>query len=51
MACAFSSSAWDTTCKAFEDFKKANEEKLKAKADVILGEKVQRIDDAVGNFQ
>jgi HK97 family phage major capsid protein len=36
---------------AFEDFKKTNDEKLKSKADVVLDEKVQRIDAAVGNFQ
>ena len=37
--------------KAFEDFKAAHEEKLKGKADVLLDEKVERINDAVGNFQ
>lgn len=36
---------------AFEDFKKTHEEKLNSKADVVLDEKVQRIDAAVGNFQ
>ncbi|WP_262027140.1 phage major capsid protein [Microvirga sp. Mcv34] len=36
---------------AFEEFKKSHDEKLKAKADVVLDEKVQRIDAAVGNFQ
>lgn len=36
---------------AFEEFKAANEEKLKAKADVVLDEKVERINTAVGNFQ
>lgn len=36
---------------AFEEFKKANDEKLKAKADVVLDEKVQRIDAAVDGFQ
>lgn len=37
--------------KAFEDFKSANDEKLKGKADVVLDEKVTRIDAAVGDFQ
>lgn len=37
--------------KAFEDFKASHDEKLKGKADVVLDEKVQRIDAAVGNFQ
>jgi len=37
--------------KAFEDFKAANDEKLKGKADVVLDEKVTRIDAAVGDFQ
>ena len=36
---------------AFEEFKKTNDEKLSAKADVVLDEKVQRIDAAVANFQ
>lgn len=36
---------------AFEEFKKSHDEKLKAKADVVVDEKVQRIDAAVGNFQ
>ncbi|NTG22038.1 phage major capsid protein [Agrobacterium rhizogenes] len=36
---------------AFEEFKKANDEKLKGKADVVLDEKVERIDAAIGNFQ
>jgi HK97 family phage major capsid protein len=36
---------------AFDEFKKANDEKLKGKADVVLDEKVARIDAAVGNFQ
>lgn len=36
---------------AFEEFKKANDEKLNAKADVVLDEKVQRIDAAVDGFQ
>lgn len=37
--------------KAFDDFKAANDEKLKGKADVVLDEKVQRIDAAVDGFQ
>jgi HK97 family phage major capsid protein len=37
---------------AFEDFKKANDEKLKAKVDdVVMTEKVDRINTAVGEFQ
>ncbi len=36
---------------AFEEFKKANDEKLKGKADVVLDEKVERIDASIGNFQ
>ncbi|KFG68697.1 capsid protein [Microvirga sp. BSC39] len=36
---------------AFEEFKKSHEEKLNSKADVVLDEKVQRIDAAVTNFQ
>jgi HK97 family phage major capsid protein len=36
---------------AFAEFKKSHDEKLKAKADVVVDEKVQRIDAAVGNFQ
>jgi HK97 family phage major capsid protein len=37
--------------KAFEDFKAENENKLKAKADVVLDEKVERINKAVGDMQ
>lgn len=37
--------------KAFEDFKAANDEKLKGKADVVLSEKVDRINTEIGNFQ
>lgn len=37
--------------KSFEDFKVANEERLKSKADVVLDEKVEKINSAVGNFQ
>ncbi|MGA0561705.1 phage major capsid protein [Ancylobacter sp. VNQ12] len=37
--------------KAFDEFKAANDEKLKAKADVVLDEKVQKIDAAVDGFQ
>lgn len=37
--------------KAFEDFKAANDEKLKAKADVVIDEKVERINTAVGDIQ
>ena len=36
---------------AFEDFKKTYDEKLSAKADVVLDEKVERINSAVDNFQ
>lgn len=36
---------------AFEEFKKANDEKLKAKADVVLDEKVTRVDAAVSDLQ
>ncbi|WP_271025543.1 phage major capsid protein [Rhizobium sp. RCAM05973] len=36
---------------AFEEFKKANDEKLNGKADVVLDEKVERIDASIGNFQ
>ncbi len=36
---------------AFEEFKKANDEKLKGKADIVLDEKVERIDASIGNFQ
>lgn len=36
---------------AFEEFKRSNDEKLNSKADVVLDEKVARIDAAVGNFQ
>ncbi len=36
---------------AFEDFKKAHDDKLNSKADVVVNEKVERIDAAVGNFQ
>ncbi|MGH7020675.1 MAG: phage major capsid protein [Brevundimonas sp.] len=36
---------------AFEEFKKANDEKLKAKADVVLDEKVQKLDAAIDGFQ
>jgi len=36
---------------AFEEFKKTNDEKLKAKADVVLDEKVQRLDAAIDGFQ
>jgi HK97 family phage major capsid protein len=36
---------------AFEEFKAAHDEKLKGKADVVLDEKVTKIDAAVGNFQ
>lgn len=37
--------------KAFEDFKAENDLKLKAKADVITDEKVERINAAVGTLQ
>lgn len=37
--------------KAFEDFKAANDQKLSGKADVVLDEKVARIDAAVDGFQ
>ncbi|WP_244493584.1 MULTISPECIES: phage major capsid protein [unclassified Aureimonas] len=36
---------------AFEAFKAANDEALKGKADVVLSEKVDRINTAVSNFQ
>jgi HK97 family phage major capsid protein len=36
---------------AFEEFKKTNDEKLKAKADVVVDEKVQRLDAAIDGFQ
>jgi HK97 family phage major capsid protein len=36
---------------SFEAFKEANNAALKAKADVVVDEKVSRIDTAVGNFQ
>lgn len=36
---------------AFDAFKSANDQVLAGKADVVLDEKVQRIDAAVGNFQ
>ncbi|MNS07272.1 Phage capsid family protein [compost metagenome] len=36
---------------AFEEFKKTNDEKLKAKADVVLDEKVQKLDAAIDGFQ
>lgn len=36
---------------AFTEFKEANDQKLAAKADVVLDEKVGRIDAAVSNFQ
>jgi HK97 family phage major capsid protein len=34
-----------------EEFKKTLDDKLKGKADVVLNEKVERIDTAIGNFQ
>lgn len=37
--------------KAFEDFKKENDDKLKAKADVVTAEKVDRINAEVGKLQ
>jgi HK97 family phage major capsid protein len=37
--------------KAFEDFKAENDIKLKAKADVVIDEKVERINKAVGDMQ
>lgn len=37
--------------KAFDDFKVANDEKLKGKADVLLDEKVERVNTAVGDLQ
>ncbi|WP_375458880.1 phage major capsid protein [uncultured Enterovirga sp.] len=37
--------------KAFEEFKTANDDKLKAKADVVVAEKVDRINTAVGDLQ
>lgn len=36
---------------AFDEFKKANDEKLKGKADVLLDDRVTKLDAAVGNFQ
>lgn len=36
---------------AFEEFKTAHDDKLKGKADVVLNEKVDRIDAAVDDFQ
>lgn len=36
---------------AFEEFKKTNDEKLKAKADVVLDDKVQKLDAAIDGFQ
>ncbi|RYE43616.1 MAG: phage major capsid protein [Hyphomicrobiales bacterium] len=36
---------------AFEEFKKANDEKLKGKADAVLDEKVEKINAALGNYQ
>lgn len=36
---------------AFEDFKRTNDEKLKAKADVVTDEKVTRIDASVSELQ
>jgi HK97 family phage major capsid protein len=36
---------------AFEEFKKTNDEKLKAKADVVLDEKVERINSAMSEYQ
>lgn len=37
---------------AFEEFKKANDEKLNAKVDdVVLNEKVERINSSIGDFQ
>ena len=38
--------------KAFEEFKAANDEKLKAKVDdIVLNEKVDRINSSIGDFQ
>lgn len=37
--------------KAFEDFKRENDEKLKAKADVVTDEKVERINASIGDIQ
>ncbi len=37
--------------KAFEDFKRENDEKLKAKADVVTDEKVERINASIGDMQ
>lgn len=37
--------------KAFEDFKAENDKRLKSKADVVLDEKVERINSAVGDMQ
>lgn len=36
---------------AFEEFKKTNDEKLKAKADVVIDEKVERINSAMADYQ
>lgn len=36
---------------AFEEFKKTNDEKLKAKADVVIDEKVERINSALADYQ
>jgi HK97 family phage major capsid protein len=37
--------------KAFEDFKAENDQRLKAKADVVVDEKVDRINAEIGNLQ
>ena len=37
--------------KAFEEFKAANDEKLSAKADVVLDEKVEKVNTELGNLQ
>lgn len=36
---------------AFEEFKAENDKAMKGKADVVVAEKIDRINDAVGNFQ
>lgn len=36
---------------AFEEFKKTNDEKLNSKADVVLSEKVEKINGAIDGFQ
>jgi HK97 family phage major capsid protein len=36
---------------AFEDFKAANDEKLKAKADIVIDEKVERINTTISDLQ